>query len=216
MNVPVDARNQREVAEEDIRAMAGRGAVDDAATLAIRTYGGEVFGYLMAIHGSKDDASDVFSIFAERLWKNLPGFNWQSTLRTWSYVIARNASHSYRRDKGRRRAHEVVLTQDSQILRAAAKVRTTTLAHLRTETKSEVQKLRDTLSPDDRTLLILRVDRDLEWNEIARVFLDASEDLPQDDAELKREAARLRKRFQLVKEKLVKLGKERGLIKPSS
>jgi RNA polymerase sigma-70 factor (ECF subfamily) len=57
--------------------------------------------------------------------------------------------------------------------------------------------------------LVLRVDRDLQWNELAGIFLG---DPSADAAALKKEAARLRKRFQLVKEKLLEQGKQQGLF----
>jgi RNA polymerase sigma-70 factor (ECF subfamily) len=50
----------------------------------------------------------------------------------------------------------------------------------------------------DRMLLILRVDRELSWRDLARVVLGGSPT----PVELEREAVRLRKRFQLVKERL--------------
>jgi RNA polymerase sigma-70 factor (ECF subfamily) len=65
----------------------------------------------------------------------------------------------------------------------------------------KLTSLRDELPVEDRTLLILRVDRDLAWDEIALAFAENPEAFS--DEERKREAARLRKRFQLVKERLV-------------
>lgn len=46
---------------------------------------------------------------------------------------------------------------------AAEAVRTRTAEYLRTEVKDRIAKLRDSLDPEDRTLLILRVDRKLGW-----------------------------------------------------
>lgn len=57
--------------------------------------------------------------------------------------------------------------------------------------------------------VVLRVDRGLAWEELARVMLD---DPAATSEALKRESARLRKRFQLVKEKLLELGREAGLV----
>jgi RNA polymerase sigma-70 factor (ECF subfamily) len=61
-------------------------------------------------------------------------------------------------------------------------------------------------------LLILRVDRRLDWTEIARVLLETPEHLPPDAAALKREAARLRKRFQIVKDRLRERVEREGLL----
>jgi hypothetical protein len=52
----------------------------------------------------------------------------------------------------------------------------------------------------------------MAWTEIARVVLGAEGDV--DAAALKRESARVRKRFQLVKERLRELALARGLLGP--
>jgi RNA polymerase sigma-70 factor (ECF subfamily) len=57
---------------------------------------------------------------------------------------------------------------------------------------------------------VLRVDRKLAWNELAEVLHDGEG--PLDPSGIKREAARLRKRFQLLKERLVELGRREGLV----
>jgi RNA polymerase sigma-70 factor (ECF subfamily) len=56
------------------------------------------------------------------------------------------------------------------------------------------------LSPEDRELLVLRVDRGLAWNDLARVL--SEEDGELDGPAITREAARLRKRFQVLKDRL--------------
>ena len=59
-------------------------------------------------------------------------------------------------------------------------------------------------------MLVLRVDRGLEWLDVARVLFDADPSLP--EGTLKAEVVRLRKRFQQVKAKIRKLAKEAGLV----
>jgi RNA polymerase sigma-70 factor (ECF subfamily) len=56
---------------------------------------------------------------------------------------------------------------------------------------------------------VLRVDRQLDWREIAVVMDATKSGLAEDD--VTREAARLRKRFQLVKDRLRSLARERGI-----
>jgi RNA polymerase sigma-70 factor (ECF subfamily) len=99
----------------------------------------------------------------------------------------------------------------SELDEVVAVVRTETASALRTEKRTKLQALRDELSVDDRTLLILRVDRDLPWDEIARAFL-ADPEAVADEDRLRREAARLRKRFQLVKGRLAERAREEGLL----
>lgn len=201
----------RERLETDVRALCEKGDYGGAATLALRGYGPEVFGFLVAVHRNEADAGDVFSDLAEALWRSLPAFAWESSLRTWLYAVARNVTRTRRRDAARRerrgpRAGESALDGVAQA------VRTETLAFLRTEKKTRLQALRDALPEEDRMLLVLRVDRKLAWNDLARVLHESEGDAPLDDATVAKEAARLRKRFQLVKDRLRELAKKEGLI----
>ena len=91
---------------------------------------------------------------------------------------------------------------DSQLDDVCARVRTRTEPRLRTEVKDGFRALRDVLEPDDRELLVLRVDRGLAWEDVARVML----------AELRTECARLRKRYQLLKDDLRRRAREAGLV----
>jgi RNA polymerase sigma-70 factor (ECF subfamily) len=184
--------------EDDVQALCERGDLEGAATLTLRGLGGEILGFLRAVHRDETVADDVFSAFAEGLWRSLPGFAWSSTLRTWAYAIARNASRMERRGTGRRERRGVRL-ESSALENVAAAVRTETLTFLRTDKRSRLEALREALSPEDRELLVLRVDRGLAWNDLARVL---AEEGALDEAEVAREAARLRKRFQLLKERL--------------
>jgi RNA polymerase sigma-70 factor, ECF subfamily len=197
--------------ERDVRTLCERGDHAGAATLALRTYGPELYGFLIAMHHNEADAGESFSEIAEVLWRKLPGFAWHSSLRTWAYAIARNVLRTRRRD-ARRRAHRVSSARDSVIEEIAQRARTETQAYLRTEKRTRLQALRDSLQEEDRMLLVLRVDRRLDWNELARVLGDTANDGSRDPAWLARESARLRKRFQLVKDKLRALAKREGLL----
>jgi RNA polymerase sigma-70 factor (ECF subfamily) len=89
-------------------------------------------------------------------------------------------------------------------------VRTQTKPYLRTEAKSKLAELRDSLPPEDRTLLVLRIDKGMEWKDLARVMLGEEADVS--DAQLTKESQRLRKRFQLLKDRLVEQGRKEGLF----
>jgi RNA polymerase sigma-70 factor, ECF subfamily len=73
-----------------------------------------------------------------------------------------------------------------------------------------MRALRERLSEDDQTLLVLRIDKELSWKEIAAVMSGRGEEL--DDAALRRWSARLRQRFRKVKERLRVMAKEEGII----
>jgi RNA polymerase sigma-70 factor (ECF subfamily) len=197
--------------ESEVRAHCDARDWDSACTAILRGYGPEVFGFLVAVHHDEAAANDAFSDLAEAIWRGLPNFAWQSSVRTWTYAVARNVSRTRKRNAARldRRAPRA---GDSALEGVAAKVRTETLAILRTETKTRLQALRDALPEADRMLLVLRIDRGLSWNDLARVLHEGEEDAELDDAALTREAARLRKRFQLVKDKLREMAKKEGLL----
>jgi RNA polymerase sigma-70 factor, ECF subfamily len=194
--------------EDPIRTLCEAGRHDEATTAALRAYGDEVFRFLCASLKSEANASDAFSLFAEDLWKGLPKFAWECSLRTWSYTLARRAGARTMRKGWNRKA----VLGSTGLADAVAEVRTQTLAWLRTETKTKMRALRDKLDEADQALLMLRIDRGLAWDELARVFVETeSEDSELDPEALKREAARLRKRFQTVKDRLKELAKSEGL-----
>jgi RNA polymerase sigma-70 factor (ECF subfamily) len=192
----------REELEQAIRAHCEGGRHGDAATVAIEGYGPEILGYLTTAAGSGVDPDEAFSMFCERLWRGLPKFHFAASFRTWAYTVARHALVDLARDPQRRRA-VVTPSQAPEIAEIVQQVRSSTVQHLRTETKTQVARLREALEPDDRTLLILRVDRDMPWDDIAAVLHDGDDE--PDAVELRRRSAALRKRFERVKERLRKL-----------
>lgn len=88
-------------------------------------------------------------------------------------------------------------------------VRTETHSYLRTHVKDGFTRLREALPADDQLLLVLRVDKAMTWNDIARVLNESEEAL--DVALEKREAARLRQRYQTLKRELLERARAAGL-----
>jgi RNA polymerase sigma-70 factor (ECF subfamily) len=161
----------------------------------LRDHGSEIFGWLIATLQSDADADDAFSLFSEELWKSLARYGGRCSPRTWCYMLARQA---VARLHDARRAQRTTPVADVPADALVAQIRETTAAHLRTAVKDRIRSLRAELDPDDQALLILRVDRDLSWRDIAFVQLgpDAA------DAAVTRHAAVLRKRFERAKQHL--------------
>jgi len=192
--------------EARIQALRERGDLASAATAVIEGYGPEVLGFLVTFMRNDGDAREVFSQASEDLWAGLAHFDGRSSVRTWFYVLARHAAARFRRSPQRRPGRHVPLSAAGE---AVERVHTRTHAHLKTDVKDKFAAIRAALAAEDRALLTLRVDRDLSWNEIALV-LAAQEESAVDD--LPRVAARLRKRFQAVKDEIRARAKQAGLL----
>jgi RNA polymerase sigma-70 factor (ECF subfamily) len=196
--------------EEEIRERLAQGDQAGAATLAIRGYGAEIYGFLVAFHRDAQESAEVFAGFSERLWRDLGTFRGDSSFRTWAYSLARHASLNHCRDARRRARRQQPLPESAELAAAVALVRTRTVSYLRTERRTRFAALRESLPTEDQALLVLRVDRGLAWNDLARVLHDGGP--PLDEPALAREAARLRKRFQLIKARLLELGRQAGVV----
>lgn len=184
--------------EDEVVALLGGGRPEDALKAALTAYGPGVLGYLESVLGDPDDARDVFQTFAEDLWAWLPGYRGGS-LRAACYRIGRHAASRFRRGAWRRRRERMRTTMASRIAASLASPE----SRLATKPADRLARLRASLDPDERTLLILRLDRELSWTEVAEVLSDEGDPV---------DSAAVRKRFERVKEKLAKLAKAQGLI----
>jgi RNA polymerase sigma-70 factor (ECF subfamily) len=186
--------------EPRLLALLDAGDLSGAATEALRGYGPQVLGYLTAVLRDEDDAHDVFSQFAEDLWRGLPGFRRESSIRTWAFRLAWHAASRYARDPYRKRHRPILTTEASKI---AEQVRSTMSTYAPGGRADRLLKLRESLDREEQTLLILRVDKAMAWEDVAEVLrADGDPATP----------AALRKRFERLKEKLGRLAREQGLI----
>ena len=176
-----------------------------AVSEVLRVLGPDMLGFLSRVMGDDDDADEVFAAVSERLWRSIASFEWRSSLRTWVHVIARNEMGRFRRG-AQRHVHARV----SELASVIAAVQTETRGRQLSALEQAVARLRDELPEEDRALLVLRVDRELPWDEIALAFSEDPERCT--DEERKREAARLRKRFQLIKDRLARRARAEGLL----
>jgi RNA polymerase sigma-70 factor (ECF subfamily) len=189
--MPVDAQVAALIAARDYRG---------AAEAVMREYGPGIRGLLLTIFRKSPDAGEeAFSLFAENLWRNIGGFRGESSVRTWIYCMARNAAVSVTREGWRklgRRLHTVEAEQLAEEIRTKSGVRLE-------RQSTALMALRDALDLDEQTLLTLRLDERLPWEEIALIM--SSDGTPID-------AAAVRKRFERLKAKLGELARAQGLI----
>jgi RNA polymerase sigma-70 factor (ECF subfamily) len=193
-----DAEGAPDAVETAIKAAWDRQDFDAAISTALDRYGDELFGFLMGLARDQTQAEDAFSAACERMWRGLPAFRWESTLRVWAYRIARNEFLRTTRDVSRARKG-IPISQVASVQKAIERARSTTPPHERTEVKDRFAELRAELDPEDLMLLGLRIEQKMAWADIAKVLAEAENRDEPPDA---RAVATLRKRFARLKDKL--------------
>lgn len=181
--------------EEQIRELHAGGAFERAAAIAIKRYGSELQGWLA--NSVRDDtaAREIYSACLEQFWKALPQFRFEASIRTLLYRIARNATYRY--FCGRQREDWVF---DSQLVIRPTYDRSETRPWFRTDVKNKLRDICERLTIKQRMVLTLRVEKQMSWNEIARVMNQGEAWIS--DELLRREAAALRQQFRRLKHEL--------------
>jgi RNA polymerase sigma-70 factor (ECF subfamily) len=204
--MPVPPRPEVEQAIADAHAA---GDMTGAATLAYAQYGPEILAFLERELGDPDLAADAHSQLGLDLWRGLPGFRFEASVRTWAYRLARNAMLRIAGDPYRRRGLAPLPHELSRIRDAT---RSATAPWRRTTARDTLALIRAELAPDDRALLTLRLDRAMTWRDIALVFAPEADGEAPQDAALRTRAAALRKRWERLKQRLRRSFEEAGLL----
>jgi RNA polymerase sigma-70 factor (ECF subfamily) len=185
--------------EEEVRQRLEAGDQKGAASLVIDALGPAILRYLRSMLRVEEDAADGFSQWAENVWQGLPGFRFGASLKTWCYRLAWNAAQNLRNEAWRRHGQRLATGQASML---AQSIRTRSAVVVERQ-RQALDELRAALDDEDRSLLVLRLDQKLSWDEVAEVL--AGEGAPV-------APATLMKRFERIKAKLAKLARERGLL----
>lgn len=193
--------------EARLRALWEEERFEETATEAMRAYGPQIYGFLVARMRSRDRADEVFAQMGEDLWRGIASFRWEASFLTWAYKLARHAAHRYERSPHHQARRHATTGRLRDVMDRA---RTETRPYLKTEVKDRFAELRARLPPEEQTLLILRVSRDMSFKDIARVMSDE----PLDEAAEQRAVAALRQRFATLKRRLRELAEEEGLLGP--
>jgi RNA polymerase sigma-70 factor, ECF subfamily len=200
-------RDVREKLEQEIRQLCRRGDVASAVTRALDGFGPEIMGLMVSRISDYERSQEAYSHFGENLWRGLPGFRWESSFRTWAYRLAHNACYQVLRRECARpeRPMGIAVAPDMAI-----GSRSELAPWQRTSMKDRLHSLYDCLSPEQRMLLFLRVQRQMPWLEVARVM--AEDEWALTHVELKRKAAALRQQFKSLKDHLRSLFQQEGWL----
>jgi RNA polymerase sigma-70 factor (ECF subfamily) len=158
-----------------------------------------VLRYLRSMLRVEEDAADAFSQWSENVWTGLASFRGEAALKTWCYRLAWNAAQNLRNDAWHRRGQRLSSGQASAL---AESIRTRSVVVVERQ-RQVLDELRQSLSEEDRSLLVLRVDQELSWSEVAEVLAAEGEPI---------EPATLMKRFERIKARLGELARARGLL----
>ncbi len=201
-----DSKAPEENMEDEYRALVEAGDLQGATTAFMQRFGGDILAFLAMRLRDQTAVSEVYSEFTLDFWRGLEGFEWRTTLRGWGYTLARNAANRFLQ----RRRREKRLVHPDRTPDLAEERRPSTAPYLRTAMKKRMRELRERLPMEDQSLLVLRIDKGLSWNELAVVF--SAEGATVGEAEVLRSAARLRQRFAAIKRRLRTMAEEEGLL----
>lgn len=181
--------------EGTVKALLAHGNVAEAVTLVIRECGDGVRGDLRGMLKDEDDVKDAFSEWSQRVLRGLPGFEFRCSLRTWCARLAVNVSLNFREDAWHRKVRRFESGEASglaQSTHGSSNRRRILLRELRKE-----------LDLRERTLLYLRADLELPWNQIAEVLTRQGDPV---------DAGTVSKRFERLKAKIARLARRRHLV----
>lgn len=196
--------------ETAIREALLRGDLEAVVQLAFDAHGPALAAFVRSRVPAGTDAEEVMAEVAAALWGALPTLQLHTSMRGYLFQMARHSVHRHLDREVRRGRLGVPLDELPSGFLGPEAVRTDTPAYLKTANKDLLAALRGSLSPEERTLLQLRIDQGLAFREIAQAMAEEGDAL--DERALTREAARWRKRYQLTKDRLRTLAQDAGLL----
>jgi RNA polymerase sigma-70 factor, ECF subfamily len=164
--------------------------VQPEPTQLIRRYAAEMRAFLRSRTASRHSMEDVYAVFTEDVWKGLPQLRSEKHMRSWLYVVARNALSRHIRFKQRWRQRHTFSGLETLPAEARQSYGT------RQGNLAQLAPLLAELNEPDRQLLDQRLIKALPWREIAMQSARAAGDASEES--VTRESARLRKRYQLL------------------
>jgi RNA polymerase sigma-70 factor (ECF subfamily) len=128
-----------------------------------------IFGYLLRMTGSRDDAAELTQETFYQACLSLYRFKGESSLKTWLFSIARNVYLKWLRDK---RRHKATLQEGSAAdgMNGTTPTDPTADALLLKEERERVRLGLAMLPENARTILILKEYQQMSYQEIAGIF----------------------------------------------
>jgi DNA-directed RNA polymerase specialized sigma24 family protein len=197
---PFDQAAQLRDVEAAVCRRILQGETRSAAALAMTAYGAEIFGFLIGVLDGTSEAKTVYADVAQRVATEIEGFESRVKLRIWLYALSRRELRDRRL---RRRPADLVDESESE---------TAEVSHARSSPRRTraLSKLRRSMTQEERELLILRVDRRLDWRELAQTALGEGTSI----GELAEEIHRTKSRIGAILARLESEAVQERLLRP--
>jgi RNA polymerase sigma-70 factor (ECF subfamily) len=193
--------NREDSRELDRAVRTPLDAGDERAAIAllVERIGPSIRAYLRTLL-LEDEAEEAYSDFLENVTRSLSSFRWECPVRAWAYRLAYHAAARIWR-RPARRIEEPLPSSLSRLGPGSGRPEP-----VMSSRHAGLALLRASLSVEDQTLLTLRIDRELEWEEVAAVLEDGA------DGPSAPRAAALRKRYERLTTRLREEALRHGLI----
>ncbi len=177
-----------------VKALVDNGDLRSATQMALVHVGPRVRRHLEQALREAASVDEAFSRFSEKLWTGLRRYRCDAPLVRWALRVAASAARDLQRDGWRRRRAPLPPEEDLPASPPPG-------AERQERDEEILDRLRSGLSPRDRSLLALRLERRLPWREIALLLSSGGEALSAEAA---------RKRFERLRARLSSLARRTG------
>jgi DNA-directed RNA polymerase specialized sigma24 family protein len=184
----------------NVRDLLQKGDVPTAARAALTAHGAELFGFLIGVLDDTAAARILYAKVGERVVGELGAFRWRCPLRTWLYAVARRALRDHRQPAAR----------EGERGATGASYSAVSVSRCRARAPRTILRIRRSLSEEERELLILRIDRHLDWDDLALTTLGEH---AASDA-VAAESLRTRERMRDILERLEIVAVEQRVARP--
>lgn len=130
----------------------------------VRAYQKQVYALCLRMVGDPGEAEDLTQEAFVKSWQGLEYYRYEAAFSTWLYRLTTNLCLDHLRRRKRQAALTAAWDEEAEYRDTAL---TPEEACLRREAYGELDAAMAALSPEDRALLVLRVVRELSYEEIA-------------------------------------------------
>jgi RNA polymerase sigma-70 factor (ECF subfamily) len=149
---------------------------EDAYAYLLAVYQNPVFNLISHIVDRTRDAPDVLQEVFVKVFRGMPHFHGESSLKTWIYRIAVHEASNHRRSWLRRRLHEAFSLDDGGVISEAGWKDSATQPETpyqvleQAERQELVERALSSLAQPYRTAVVLREIEGLSYEEIAQIL----------------------------------------------